>query len=275
MDEGLQDKFFNFIDREIKNNKISHAYLIETNDFDKIDLFLNILVKKLLCPSREYVSGCSLCNICHLVDSGSYPDLKIIDTDTAYIKKEQLMEVKESFRNSSVLGGKQIYVIKDASKLNSSSGNTMLKFLEEPSSNIIAILLTKSRYNVLETILSRCQVFSLEDDDTLVFDDSLYKLLNTLFVQNKGFLGYEDILAIMPDRSSAINYFNAMKNFFFKYIQEDSKDIKNYDDFSFLTDEKIYNIIFILEEYLQRMEFNVNYKIMLDEFLISLVEVVA
>ena len=42
-----------------------------------------------------------------------------------------------------------------------SSANTILKFLEEPAPNIVAILLTKNIYQVLETIVSRCQIISL------------------------------------------------------------------------------------------------------------------
>ena len=39
------------------------------------------------------------------------------------------------------------YIIKNAERLNPSSANTILKFLEEPEDNIIAILLTNNRYN--------------------------------------------------------------------------------------------------------------------------------
>ena len=273
----LQEDFFTLIDKAIKDDKLSHAYLIETNDLLDVDSFLFILIKKLLCPTNNYKHACTKCNVCSLIDSQNYADLKIIDTSSAYIKKEQLLDVKDAFISRSVYGGRQIYVIKDASKLNTSSGNTMLKFLEEPSSNIIAILVTKNRYHVLDTILSRCQIISLESDAISSFDENCYKLIETLFVKNNGFLAYDEILSILPDRFVARSYSNMMEKFLFSCVQGNFIKVDSYNISSLFSigNHKIYKFIFILEEYLQRMEFNVNYKIMLDNFLLDISEVIS
>ena len=58
-----------------------------------------------------------------------------------WIKKEQLLELQEEFMTKGLLTSKKIYIITDATKLNTSSANSILKFLEEPADNIIAILL--------------------------------------------------------------------------------------------------------------------------------------
>ena len=71
-----------------------------------------------------------------LIDNGNYPDLKIIEPDGNVIKKVQLLSLQEQFKNKSFLNNKMIYVIKEAEKLNDSSGNTILKFLEEPEEDI-------------------------------------------------------------------------------------------------------------------------------------------
>ena len=49
-------------------------------------------------------------------------------------------------------------VINDVELLNTSAANSILKFLEEPEENIIAILITSNRNLVINTIVSRCQV---------------------------------------------------------------------------------------------------------------------
>ena len=41
----LQEDFFTLIDKAIKDDKLSHAYLIETNDLLDVDSFLFILIK--------------------------------------------------------------------------------------------------------------------------------------------------------------------------------------------------------------------------------------
>ena len=50
------------------------------------------------------------------------------------------------------------YIIKEADKLNSTSANILLKFLEEPDTRTLAFFVTKNSKNVLSTIKSRCQL---------------------------------------------------------------------------------------------------------------------
>ena len=65
----------------------------------------------------------------------------------------------------------------------------MLKFLEEPEDDIVAILVTDSRYDLLDTIISRCQVLSLINNESfinrLVWNDYDEILNYTDFVNNK------------------------------------------------------------------------------------------
>lgn len=268
----IQGKFFQMILKQLEQNKLSHAYLIELNDFTDVDHFLNIFIKLLLCPNKKLNDHCSDCKICKLVDVGSYPDVKIIDTDGNFIKKEQLMEVKESFSNKSVYDNKQIYVIKDASKLNLSSGNTMLKFLEEPEDNIIAILLTKNRYNVLETILSRCQLYSLESDQEVHFDLDTYNLIKTLFSKNKAFLDYNQVLSVMSNKVEARDKLSQISKYFFLVIHHEEELLS---EISNLKEEQVCQIILIIEKYLNQFEYNLNYKLALDSLIIEINEVIS
>ena len=72
----------------IELDKISHAYLIETNDCPYgFDIAMS-LSKSFLCQKKNN-SPCSSCNICLNIDTNNYPDLKIIEADSKIIKKEQ------------------------------------------------------------------------------------------------------------------------------------------------------------------------------------------
>ena len=75
----------------------------------------------------------------------------------------------EKFSNKSIYNNYQIYVVHNAEMLNISASNTILKFLEEPEDNIIAIFLSTHRYKVLPTILSRCIVMSLTKEKNFFF----------------------------------------------------------------------------------------------------------
>lgn len=268
----IQENFFNIILNQLQHDRISHAYFIEVNDFVDIDKFLNILVKLLLCPKKDIQDNCSECNICKLVDLNSYPDLKVIDSENGFIKKEQLLEIKESFNSKSIYNNKQIYIIKDASKLNLSSGNTILKFLEEPENNIIAILLAKNRYNVLETILSRCQVFSLESEENVEFSLDVYDLIKTLFVRDKAFLEYDKILTIISNRVCAKDMLAQISRYFFLVLH---KKEKLFSELSFLDDFEICRLILILQKYINRLDYNLNYKLAIDGMIIEIDEVIS
>lgn len=168
---------FTILSNTIKNNKTSHAYLFETNGYqDALKLAISF-AKSLLCPNN-YINNnnCVNCTQCANIDKNCFVELKIIRPDGLWIKKEQLDELQKEFSMKSVESDKKIYIIEHADRLNSSSANTILKFLEEPAENIIAILLADNSYQVLETILSRCQIVSLHKNIYLEEYDTLDKL---------------------------------------------------------------------------------------------------
>ncbi len=162
------EKFISFTENILAHNKISHAYIIELCDYD-IDMSLvSRFIKLLLCKNDIKTFdklNCGSCNVCNLIDNYNYPDIRYIEPDGKEIKKNQLLDLQKDFNNKSLLENKRIYVIQEADKLNVAAANTLLKFLEEPADDIIAILLTKNRYKLLDTILSRCQVLTIGSED--------------------------------------------------------------------------------------------------------------
>lgn len=160
--KNRQTVAYKIMKNALDKDKISHAYIIETNG---LDIGLDIaksFAKAILCPF-SYTNGekCKDCVQCKSIDKGNFIEIKIIEPDGLWIKKEQLDELQKEFSYKSVIGNKKIYIINGIEYLNVSSANTILKFLEEPAPNIVAILLTKNIYQVLETIVSRCQIISL------------------------------------------------------------------------------------------------------------------
>lgn len=153
------------IKNAMKKKRCSHAYIIETNGTNKAEVFSIALAKYLFCPySYSNKEKCKECNQCQIIDDGNYLELKIIKADGMWIKKSQLDDVQKEFQNKSIIGNKKIYIIKEAEKLNVSSSNSILKFLEEPNDGIIAILIVNNIYQLLPTIVSRCQIISLKKD---------------------------------------------------------------------------------------------------------------
>ena len=173
-DQAIAYKIFK---NSISKNKLSHAYLINTNGYHKGFDFAKAFAKYLLCPNNE--TGSHECSVCHLIDNNSYSEFKVIEADGLWIKKEQTDELQEMFSMKS-LSGRKVYIINGVENLNISASNSILKFLEEPEEGIVAILITDNIYKVLGTIVSRCQVINLNNVQ-VKSDDMLLNVGNQLY----------------------------------------------------------------------------------------------
>ena len=168
-----QDVAYSLVVNAIKRSKLSHAYLFNANGNDSVMDFVFAFIKTILCDNN-YTSiseNCGSCNKCNRIKNNNYPEIKIIESDSFVIKKEQLMELQSEFSRSSIEGKYLIYIIKDCEKMNKQASNSILKFLEEPVPGIIAILVTNNLSKILETISSRCQIINLkkESDYCIIF----------------------------------------------------------------------------------------------------------
>ncbi len=274
----MKRKFVDYIDKVIKNNHISHTYLIEINNNDE-DYSYVLSFVKMIFSNMSYDDVCkSNLPIFSQIDSHNYPDLQVIEPDGSMIKKSQLLELQKDYNNKSLLGGKRIYIIKQAEKLNASSANTILKFLEEPEDDIIAILLTDNRYHVLDTILSRCQVLTLREDNLVFSDDqSLEEVLKYVLNPKEFFIQYKNIVEnLLVDKNIAKDKLLLIERILVCYMNfeysNDSFDNKNIlSMLEQIEQGKILFILDVLENEIPKLEFNVNYKMWLDSLFSKLV----
>ncbi len=145
----------------LKNNKLSHAYLVVSEDSLYCDEFILQFVKAVFCldnNSKDF-KNCGKCKNCISIEHNNYVDFYKVDTETS-IKKEEIQLLKKEFSIKSYYG-KKIYWIKDIEKMTDQAANSLLKFLEEPEEDIIAILSCKNTSAILPTIISRCQQIKL------------------------------------------------------------------------------------------------------------------
>ncbi len=264
----VKKNYIDYINKIIKNNKVSHAYLIELNDYEEDMKYIFDFIKMIIC-NIEYSDLDKENNIIRLIDDNNYPDIKIIEPDGATIKKGQMIDLQKDYSNKSLLDGKRIYVIKEADKLNPASANTILKFLEEPEEDIIAILLTQNRYKILETILSRCQILTIKENSMPIIEDDLYDLLKCVINPNDFYIKYSSIVNdIIQDKDIAKEKLEKIENIIILYL-ENKYNNKEIDEklikiFKNIDSNKLLNILKIIEDEIKKLEFNVNYKLWLD-----------
>ena len=286
------------------NDKLVQAYLLIANDKSFLLDYAKSFSKKLITPGYDS-------NICNMIDNDTFPELKIINPINNVIKKEQLIELQQSFQTKPTLGEKLVYIINGADLLHSSSANTILKFLEEPNDNIVAILLTDNASKVLPTIKSRCQnlVFHnkkqsddnkidelydyykihIDDSDTskddfnYLLDKTLYFIIQIEKLKINEFIHFKDSIF---DIFKTKDYFNIMFNYML-YFYYDSLNYKLSRELVYMEKYKEQIIIIsdknelntlieklkIIEEIKIKLESNMNLKMLMDEFIIKYSEV--
>lgn len=269
-------------------NKISHAYLIETNNLEKCYLDLLEVIKQIFCQN-EYNKECNKCNICNLVNQNYLPPLVVISPDGMNIKKEQIVELKKKFSTVPIYTKENIYVIKNAEKLNGASANTMLKFLEEPEQNILGFFITNNANNVISTIRSRCEVikvlYDIHELDINNITNDINKDKFDVAIEYLFKIEVEKKLGIMYNRDVVLNKFSerediktVFKIIFIIYEEllkkvmglDNKFDFEKINELSSLDKDKVLRRINLVTKFIDDIDSNVNVELLLDKFVIEL-----
>lgn len=274
----VKRKFIDYIDKIIDNGRISHAYLFEVDNYEEDLNYIYSFIKMILCKCSYDELKNNDNKIISLIDSNNYPDLFVIRPDGSSIKKGQLIDLQKEYSNKSLLDNKRIYIIEECEKMNQSSANTILKFLEEPEDDVVAILIADNRYHVIDTIISRCQIISLKENFVCSdYSDEFIDFFECILKPKDFYIKYNNFIKnIIPEKSILIEYLNTISDIFISYlnykhgvIDSFSEDLKiildKYDD------NYLINIISVIEDEIQKLNFNVNYKLWLDAFFAKLI----
>lgn len=269
------------------------AYLLSHAEEEELEKYALLFAKVLICPD-SYSEACNKCNICKRINSNSFSELKIIKPEKSLIKKEEIINLRNSYKTSSIEGKNQVYIIHGAHHLQPAAANSILKFLEEPDSNTIAIFTTTNINKVINTIVSRCQVIKLNQNNHKIGMFFVEKL--TSLDQEKIAIVMDYLFDIENNKSKAIS---ESKEWFLKHFPEKDqlksalnvmlliyKDTLNYKLFEkmeyFNNETGIKNlaanseieiitkkIAFILEN-ISKLEYNVNILLFINNLIIGI-----
>ena len=214
--------------RSLQNHHLSHAYLISGNPGTPLLQVAKYLAKSILCDNPDPLA-CNNCITCLRVDDENYPDFIVLDGSAKTIKKEEVGNIEEQFEKTAFESkGIMIYIIHLVENMGVEAINSILKFLEEPGSEIYAFLTTNNENNVLPTIISRCQLLRLklvnrqeviEDAISLNVPQEDAELLSYFY--NDGELIYD----IVNDKEKVDDYKDA-KDAFVDFLEALKKDDK-------------------------------------------------
>lgn len=115
----------------------------------------------LLCRDRGQNRPCGRCRSCVQALAGTHPDITLFNPEGENIKVADIRRLRmESFMTPTQSPFK-VFIVNRADLMNREAQNAFLKVLEEPISSIF-ILLCHNAYSLLQTVRSRCRVYSME-----------------------------------------------------------------------------------------------------------------
>lgn len=169
-----QDRVKALLQNALQSRKIAHAYLFVGPNGSGRREMAQIYAQALFCE-RGGNDACGDCLECRKVLHGNHPDLHTITPDGATVKIDQIRYLQKELSYRSVQSGYKVYIIEGAETMTIQASNSLLKFLEEPPSPVVAILLAPSAQAVLPTILSRSQLIAFSSGDREALEAELIK----------------------------------------------------------------------------------------------------
>ena len=137
-------------------DKLAHAYMFSGPAGTMKKEAAYLLAQSLVCSTHGF--ACECCDTCKRIAANEFADLKYIDGTTTSIKKEDIVKLQKEFNKTGLeTTGKKIYILDHAENATPDALNSLLKFLEEPTNDMTAILIVEQMDRVLPTIISRCQ----------------------------------------------------------------------------------------------------------------------
>lgn len=139
-------KIVRYLDRALKKGFVSHAYLFEGPAGIGKATLARRFAAELLDDDHEGVS--------------KNPDLKYLSPEENRISVDAIRALQHDLSLYPFKAARKVAIIDQAELMNRTAANALLKTLEEPAPTAVLILVSSGSDRLLDTIRSRCQVFT-------------------------------------------------------------------------------------------------------------------
>lgn len=156
-----QEHVTSTLKNEIKNSRVSHAYLFTGSRGTGKTTCAKILAKAVNCLHSVDGEPCNECEVCKGLENGSIYDVVEIDA-ASNNGVDNIRDLREDANYTPTKGKYRVYIIDEVHMLSINAFNALLKTLEEPPAHVIFILATTEAHKLPATILSRCQRFDFK-----------------------------------------------------------------------------------------------------------------
>ncbi|HVN13929.1 MAG TPA: DNA polymerase III subunit delta' [Kineosporiaceae bacterium] len=143
--------------RAVEHGPMTHAWLLTGPPGSGRSTAARAFAAALQCER----GGCGACHECRTALAGSHPDVALVATEHVFLRVEDVRPLVTLAQQRPSLGRWRVVVLEDADRLNDTSGNLLLKAIEEPPPRTVWLLCAPSPDDVLVTLRSRCRHLGL------------------------------------------------------------------------------------------------------------------
>lgn len=147
--------------RLLETDRLPHALLFSGPEGVGKRRTAEALAAALLCSSPAAGHPCGTCESCRAFSRGIHPDFffvvpEAVGKGARSIRIEAMRALGSALARPPELAPRQVALIDDAQRMNEAAANSFLKTLEEPTGDVVFLLVTGMRAALLDTVVSRC-----------------------------------------------------------------------------------------------------------------------
>lgn len=193
----MQNNLIELITQKLEANEEISPFLFLWNQIDKVNI--NVLNLALELCKTLWINE-------NFIFKFENPEWKI-----------KVKELKQFLEKSFVTPTykAQIFIIENISKMTEESANSCLKFFEEPPFWNIIFLTSESESSILDTILSRCTIINLKQENIFEVNQLYYSMIDD-YMRN---INYDLASYVFKEKLEKENYINLLKNLII-YLKE-------------------------------------------------------
>ena len=208
-----QQSIANTLKMAIKNNKLASAYLFCGPRGVGKTTCARIFAKAINCLN-PHADGeaCEECDSCRSFNEQRSVNIQELNA-AANNSVEDIRAIIDQVRIPPQLGKYKVIILDEVHMLSTAAGNALLKTLEEPPSYVIFILATTEKQKIMQTILSRCQIFDFNRMEISDIVGNLKKI-----AANEDVTVEEEALVLIAEKADggmrdALSIFDQVSNF--------------------------------------------------------------